>query len=53
MKPMKRAIVMLPEGIWKIIDREFKGKLGNKKSEILRNIIIAYLSEKGLLKNME
>lgn len=50
---MKRAIVMLPEGVWKVIDREFKGKLGNKKSEIIRNIVIAYLSEKGLLKDME
>lgn len=44
---MKRVLVSLPQGIWEIIEKNFKGKLGEKESEILRNIVIAYLSEKG------
>jgi metal-responsive CopG/Arc/MetJ family transcriptional regulator len=44
---MKRVLVSLPQGIWEIIEKNIKGKLGEKESEILRNIVIAYLSEKG------
>ncbi|MFC1728645.1 hypothetical protein ACFLZ7_04265 [Nanoarchaeota archaeon] len=43
---MKRVLVSLPSGTWKIIEAELKGKIGEKDSEIIRNIIIAYLSEK-------
>jgi len=43
---MKRILVNLPEGTWKIIEQKLAGKLGSKGSEIVRNIVIAYLSEK-------
>jgi len=46
---MKRVMVSLPDGIWKIIEKNIKGRLGEKESEVLRNIVIAYLSEKGYL----
>lgn len=49
---MKRILVCLPEGVWEVIEREFKGKLGDRSSEILRNIIMAYLSEKGILEKV-
>ena len=44
---MKRILVSLPDGCWKIIEKKLKGKLGDKESELVRNIVIAYLSEKG------
>ena len=46
---MKKVLVSLPEGIMNIIDNDLKGKIGNKDSEIIRAIVIAYLSEKGYL----
>lgn len=42
---MKRILVIFPDGIHKIL----KGKIGESDSEIVRNIVIAYLSEKGYL----
>ena len=45
-----RVLVTLPDGVWEVIERELKGKLGDKRSEIIRNIVIAYLSEKGFIK---
>jgi len=45
---MKRALVSLPDGLWPIIE-ELKGKLGNANSEVIRNIVIAYLAERGIL----
>ncbi|MBI2564691.1 CopG family transcriptional regulator [Candidatus Woesearchaeota archaeon] len=48
---MKRILVSIPEGTWGLIEKYFKGKIGEKESEIIRNIVIAYLSEKGYLKN--
>ncbi len=36
-----------PDGAWKIIEKKLKGKLGDKESELVRNIVVAYLSEKG------
>jgi len=47
---VKRTLVSLPEGIWGIINKELKGKLGRSDSEIIRNIVIAYLSQSGYLK---
>ncbi|MCX8190220.1 MAG: CopG family transcriptional regulator [Candidatus Diapherotrites archaeon] len=44
---MKRILVSLPDGAWKFIEKKLKGKLGDKESELVRNIVIAYLSEKG------
>jgi len=47
---MKRILLSIPDGTWKIIEKHLKGKLGNKESELVRNIVIAYLSEKGYFK---
>jgi len=47
---VKKVLVSLPEGIMDILDSELKGKIGTKDSEIIRAIVIAYLSEKGYLK---
>ena len=46
---MRRILVSLPEGIWKIVNNDLKGTIGESGSEIVRNIVIAYLSEKGYL----
>lgn len=45
----RRALVTLPDGVWAVIDSELKGKLGGGDSEVIRNLIIAYLTEKGYL----
>jgi hypothetical protein len=45
---VRRALVTLPDGVWRIID-ELKGRIGEHDSEIIRNIIIAHLSDKGIL----
>ncbi len=45
---MKKVLVSLPEGIFNII-KELKGKIGESDSEVIRNIIVAYLSEQGYL----
>lgn len=50
---MKRVLVSLPDGAWKVISTELKGKIGEKDSEIIRNIVIAYLSEQGYMKKEE
>jgi metal-responsive CopG/Arc/MetJ family transcriptional regulator len=46
---MKRVLVSLPSGVWRIINSELKGTFGEKDSEVVRNVMIAYLSEKGYL----
>ncbi len=46
--PMRRALVSLPDGAWRVID-ELKGTLGDGDSEVIRNIVISHLSEKGIL----
>ena len=50
---MKRALVSLPDELFDIIRTRLKGKLGENDSEIIRGIVIAYLSEKGYLENEE
>jgi len=47
---MKRILVNMPDGAWKIIEKELKGKLGENDSEVMRGIVLTYLSEKGYLK---
>jgi len=47
---MVRILVSIPDGTWKIIEKNLKGKIGDKDSEVIRNIVMAYLSEKGYLK---
>ncbi|MBL7206782.1 MAG: hypothetical protein ISS36_04250 [Candidatus Aenigmarchaeota archaeon] len=46
---LKRVLVSIPTGIWKIIETELKSVMGEKDSEIIRNIVISYLSEKGYI----
>jgi len=48
---MKKILVSLPEGIYHIIN-ELKGEIGESNSEIVRNIVIAYLSEQGYFSNI-
>lgn len=43
---MKKILVSLPEGVFDLI-RNLKGELGESDSEIVRNIVVAYLSEQG------
>jgi hypothetical protein len=45
----RRGLVTLPDGVWETIDKELKGKLGDEDGEVIKNIVIAYLSEKGYL----
>lgn len=47
---VKRILLSIPEGAWKIIEEGLKGKIGENDSEIIRNIVLAYLSEKGYMK---
>lgn len=49
MKKTRRALVSLPEGVWKVIDTELKGKIGNGDSEVIRNMVLSYLTERGYL----
>ncbi|MCS4538395.1 MAG: hypothetical protein HYY67_06015 [Thaumarchaeota archaeon] len=46
---MKKALVALPDQVWDIIDTELKGKMGGGYSDIIRTIVISYLSEQGYL----
>jgi hypothetical protein len=48
-KLSRRALVSLPEGVWKVIDEELKGKIGNGDSEVIRNVVVSYLTERGYL----
>ncbi|NWG38328.1 hypothetical protein [Nitrososphaera sp.] len=46
---MRRALVSLPDGVWNVIDKELRGQVGDGDSEVIRNIVIAYLTERGYL----
>jgi metal-responsive CopG/Arc/MetJ family transcriptional regulator len=46
---VKRILVSLPDKVHEIIQKELKGKMGESSSEIVRAIVVAYLSEKGYL----
>jgi hypothetical protein len=48
-KTSRRALVSLPEGVWKVIDTELKGKVGSGDSEVIRNVVLSYLTERGYL----
>ncbi len=50
---MKRALVSLPDELFELMRTKLKGKFGQNDSEIIRGIVIAYLSEQGYLKNEE
>jgi metal-responsive CopG/Arc/MetJ family transcriptional regulator len=49
---MKKVLVSLPEGIFTLV-RELKGKLGESDSEVVRTMVISFLSEKGYLAKKE
>jgi len=46
---MRRALVSLPDGAWDAIDKDLRPQLGNADSEIIRNIVLAYLIERGYI----
>ena len=43
---MRKIIVSFPEGVFETV-RNLKGELGDSDSEVVRNIVISYLSEQG------
>jgi len=47
---MKKILVSLPEGIYSIL-KSLKGEIGDSDSAVIRNIVIAYLSEQGYFSN--
>jgi metal-responsive CopG/Arc/MetJ family transcriptional regulator len=49
---MKKVLVSLPKGIFEMI-HELKGKLGESDSEVIRTMVISFLSEKGYLVKVE
>ncbi len=46
---MQRALVSLPDKVMGVVDK-LKGTMGEGRSDIIRTIVIAYLSEKGYLR---
>ena len=50
---MRRALVSLPDGVWEIIDTDLRGKVGNADSEIIRNMVIGFLTQNGYLEKRE
>ena len=46
---MKKALVALPDAVFDLMDTELKGKFGTGYSDIIRTIVMAYLSEQGYL----
>jgi hypothetical protein len=49
---MKKVLVSLPEGIFNQI-HNLKGVLGESDSEVVRTMVISFLSEKGYLAKKE
>jgi metal-responsive CopG/Arc/MetJ family transcriptional regulator len=49
---MKKVLVSLPEGIFNLV-RGLKGTLGESDSEVVRAMVISFLSEKGYLTKRE
>lgn len=45
----KKLLVTFPDTIWKTIEKDVMGKLGNGDSEVIRNMVISYLGDKGYL----
>ena len=50
---MSKSLVTLPDCIMDILQEEFKGKMGDSDSEIIRNIVVAYLSDHGYFDKMK
>ena len=50
---MKKILVSLPKGVFDLIrDLKEKGEMGESYSEVIRNIVFAYLSEQGYFSRM-
>jgi metal-responsive CopG/Arc/MetJ family transcriptional regulator len=49
---MKKVLVSLPDGIYSQI-HDLKGSLGESDSEVVRTMVISFLSEKGYLAKKE
>jgi len=49
---MKKVLVSIPDDIYKLM-QEVKGTFGESDSEIIRTIVISFLSEKGYLSKRE
>jgi metal-responsive CopG/Arc/MetJ family transcriptional regulator len=49
---MKKVLVSLPEGIFNQV-RDLRGQLGESDSEVIRTMVISFLSEKGYLVKRE
>jgi len=45
----KKVQVTFSDGQWKLIEK-LKGAIGDTDSEVVRNIVISYLSEKSYIK---
>jgi hypothetical protein len=48
---MKKILVSLPKGVFDIV-QGMKGQIGDSDSEVVRNIVISYLSEQGYFNTM-
>jgi metal-responsive CopG/Arc/MetJ family transcriptional regulator len=49
---MKKVLVSLPDGIYNLV-HGLKGTLGESDSEVVRTMVISFLSEKGHLHKKE
>lgn len=50
---MKKVLVSLPKGVFDLVrDLKVSGEMGESYSEVIRNIVIAYLSEQGYFSKM-
>ena len=45
----KKVQVTFSDGLWKVVEK-LRGTMGDSDSEIVRNIVISYLSEKSYIK---
>lgn len=46
---MEKVLVSLPSEVVSLIDNDLKGKLGDGRSDVIRTIVMVWLSEKGYL----
>ena len=47
---MRKVLVSLPKGILEIIENDLRGQMGESNSEIVRTIVMTFLSQNGYLK---
>ena len=45
----KTIQLTLPDGVLKVLDKHYRNAIGVKDAEIIRNILIIYLTERGHL----